>query len=140
MDFPFFKRELGISFSVSVKNPSKKYPKAIMLSAICVARIYILGTISLTFILSPSKIDAASSIFSVLSTVSTELGMNWLDEVILTLICLVTITAPLVVLIATSKLFIEGNGEKYLPDFLRRENRNEAPAKLFFIQRIFIQF
>ena len=130
--------ELTSSLAINMKNPKKDYPKAIFFSGLFVCLAYILGTVSLTFVLAPDQIGAASGILSIISIVTKEMGTAFIGSIICLLTCLAGIVSCVVVILATVKMFIEGNGKNLLPKFLVKENKKEVPVNLVILQAIII--
>ena len=126
--------EITSAFVTDLENPKKEFPKATLISAALISLCYIFGTVALTFLLSPKDIGAASGIFSVLQQATANIGMEWITKVICFLMASTALAGLLIWTTGVIKMFTEGNDPKYVPEFLRKENKNNVPANALFIQ------
>ena len=75
--FAFTGLELVCTMSEEVKDPRKTFPRAILLSGLLIAVIYILGTIGALAMMPAASVDPRNGVFQALGTGSALLGIAW---------------------------------------------------------------
>ena len=130
--------ELTSPFASRMKNPPVDYPKAIILSAICVTAGYILGTVALTLVMSPVEIGAASGILEVISKVTTEVGFPLGGHILCVMIAYASLAACCIILFSITAFLIDGNGKEFLPETIAKKNKDDMPRNLILIQGVII--
>ena len=130
--------EITSAFVTDLENPKKEFPKATLISAALIALCYIFGTIALTLLLSPKDIGAASGIFDVIFKATANVGMPWIGTVLCFLIAITAVASLLIWTVGIIKMFTEGNDPKYVPEFLRKENKHNVPANALICQGIVV--
>ena len=130
--------EFTSPFASRMKNPSVDYPKAIIVSAICVISGYILGTVALTLVMSPVQIGAASGILEVINKVTIEIGFPIVGNILCVMIAYSALAACCIILFTITTFLIEGNGKKFLPEILAKKNKDEMPRNLILIKGVII--
>jgi len=130
--------EILSPFACRMKNPSKSFPKAVILSAICVTAGYIIGTAALTFVLPSSQIGAASGILSDITKVTSEMGFAIGGQVVCVMIAYASLAACCIIIYGITTFLIDGNGKDYLPDFIKKKNKDDMPGNLILIQAVII--
>lgn len=75
--FAFTGMELVCAMSDEVRDPQKTFPRAIYVSALLIAGIYIVGTVAVLFILSAGKVDVRTGVFQAITSGSSLLGIAW---------------------------------------------------------------
>ena len=130
--------ELSSPFASRMKNPSKDYPKAIVLSAICVTAGYILGTVALTFVINPKNLGAASGIQEVLMIVSRNVHFPLAGNILCVMISYASLAASCIILFSITSFLIDGNGKQFLPEMISKKNKDDMPRNLIIIQGIII--
>ena len=128
--------ELSSPIAIEMERPTKDYPKAILLSALCVTTIYILGAITLTLVLSSAQIGAADGVLAVINIVTARIHLPFIGRIICFGISAGCIIVCSIILLSTLKMFVEGNGKKVLSERLRKENKNGVPVFLVIMQGI----
>ena len=130
--------EITSAFVTDLENPKKDFPKATLISALVIALCYIFGTVAITLLLSPEEIGAASGIFAVIIKATGNIGMPWIGTILCFLIALTAIASLLIWTVGIIKMFTEGNDPKYVPEFLRKENKYDVPANALIVQGIVV--
>jgi glutamate:GABA antiporter len=130
--------ELSSPFASRMRSPSRDYPKAIVLSAICVTAGYIIGTVALTFVLSPAEIGAASGILADITKVTVEVGFPIAGHVICIMIAYASVAASCMILFGITSFLIDGNGKKFLPKMITKKNKDDMAHNLMIIQGVII--
>lgn len=131
--------EMNAVHANNVKDPKKNYPKAIFLSAFVIVILSVLGTLSISLIISPDQINLAGAIIELIAFFLKEYHLSALFP----LFCLLVIfgglgsigawiSGPNRGLVAASQ-----NG-KYLPKSLCSLDKNGVPRKLMLFQAIIV--
>lgn len=74
--FGFTGAETLAPFIKSIDEPEKNFPKAVLISAIIVAALYIIGTIAITLLLNPDEITASRGILDAISKGASLFGLS----------------------------------------------------------------
>jgi len=130
--------ELTSAFVNQVENAKKNYPKSIFISAFLITVAYILGTLALTMVIAPSHISAASGIFMLIAMVTSASNITFIGSLICVLICLGAVACAIIWSIAAIKIFTDGNDEKFIPKFLKKQNKNNVPGNALITQATII--
>ncbi|MCP2241109.1 APC family permease [Thermoanaerobacterium thermosaccharolyticum] len=78
MIFAFAGLELAPTLAERTENPEKAFPRAILLSAMIIPALYILGTISTTFIVHPKEIGLATGIMQAIQIIFNKMGLKYM--------------------------------------------------------------
>jgi amino acid transporter len=123
-------------FVCNMKNPSKEYPTAIIISAVLVAGAYILGTLSLLLVQSPYELKVSSGILDVIILSTARIGVSYIGNIVCLIISASGICVMVLIVLGVAKLFTDANGEKYIPRFLLKTNKQDSPVNMLIIQSI----
>lgn len=119
-------------------NPQKTFPLATIISAFIIAGVYIIGTVAITFIISPDKIGAASGIMQALELISKEIHMNVLVPLIACMIIIGSFGGIGVWVLGPIKMLFESTKEGILPEYFTKLNKNDMPQNAMVIQAVLI--
>ena len=75
--FAFTGLELVCTMSEEIKDPRKTLPRAILLSGLLIAVIYVLGTIGALIMMSSDSVDPRNGVFQALGSGSQLMGIAW---------------------------------------------------------------
>ncbi|ORX24645.1 amino acid permease [Thermoanaerobacterium sp. PSU-2] len=78
MIFAYAGLELAPTLAERTQNPERTFPKAIVLSAFIIPALYILGTISITFIVPQKEIGLATGIMQAIQIIFDKIGLKYL--------------------------------------------------------------
>jgi len=120
--------EIIPTFANSVKNPKRDLYLGLIIGAIAIVACYIVGTIALNFILSPSEIQNTSGLIDAFKLVATKLHLPWLTQNVAFLLVLAELAAVSIWLIAPIVIFFKCTPKGLLPDWCHQTNRYNAPA------------
>lgn len=130
--------ELTPILAGETRNPQKTFPRATLISAILITLIYIIGTASITFIIAPEKIGAASGIMDALHLISTTMNMPIIAIIVAGMIVLGGIGGACIWLVVPIKMFFESCKNGVLPKYFVRLNKNDMPSNAMLIQAIVV--
>jgi len=120
------------------ENPQKTFPKAIVISAFFISGIYIIGTVAMTFIMSPDKIGAVSGIMDAVKLVSGQLNVPWLLAVVAVTLTIGNFGGISIWVLGPIKILFESTKNGILPEHFTRLNKNDMPQNAMVIQAVFI--
>ena len=130
--------EICTPFVKNMKNPKKDFAKATMLSALIITVFYIIGTLAVAMVVDPAELGAASGAIQVIEIASRNINLVWIASVVAVLIALSSIFGCAIWMVGTIKMFTMGNDEKFIPKWMRKENKNNIPANAVIAQALFV--
>lgn len=113
--FGFAGLELAPCMAGEVVEPKKTFPRAIVISGLSIAAVYLTGTISLMWALPPSQVSIISGVNQAITKAGAQHGMPWLGSPIALLMTLAGLGGIGAWLIATARLLFVGGLDRYLP-------------------------
>ncbi|HBM14815.1 MAG TPA: hypothetical protein DD381_00465 [Lentisphaeria bacterium] len=130
--------EITSPFVADLKNPRKDFAKATLISAAVITLCYIIGTIAFTLILNPSEIGAASGPIDVIAQASKKVHIAWFADIIAVMIVISSIAGAIIWMVGNVRMFIDGNDDKYIGKFLKKQNINEIPSNALILQSLVV--
>ncbi|NOZ09220.1 MAG: amino acid permease [FCB group bacterium] len=115
MCFGFSGLELASLLAGEVRDPARNIPRAIVLSGIAIAVIYILGTVALRIALPGEQISIISGFLQGVAAVGTKLGMGWSVNLLALLITMGGIGGLMAWFTAAARLPFVAGVDRYLP-------------------------
>jgi amino acid transporter len=98
-----------------VVEPKRTFPRAIVISALSIAAVYLTGTLALLWALPPSQTSIISGVNQAITTAGAQHGMPWLGPPVALLMTLAGLGGVGAWLIATARLLFVGGLDRYLP-------------------------
>ena len=130
--------ELAPTLAGETENPQKTFPRAILISAFFIAGIYIIGTVAVTFIISPDKIGAASGIMDAVKLLGDQLHIGWLVFLVAFTLTIGNFGGISVWAIAPLKMLFESTKEGIFPEYLTKLNKNDMPQNAMIMQAVIV--
>jgi glutamate:GABA antiporter len=118
--FGFAGLELAPCMAGEVVEPKRTFPRAIVISALSIAAVYLTGTISLLWALPPSQTSIISGVNQAITKAGAQHGMPWLGPPVALLMTLAGLGGVGAWLIATARLLFVGGLDRYLPPIFAR--------------------
>ena len=118
--FGFAGLELLSCMGEEVQNPAKNIPRAIVISGVVIALIYILATSSLLIILPSKDVNIISGVVQVIAEVGKKLNILWIAPVIALLMTLGGIGGCGAWLSGTARIPFAMGLDKYMPQWLTK--------------------
>ncbi len=116
MCFGFSGLELAPLLAGEVRDPARNIPRAIVISGVVIAAIYILGTIALRATLPQEEISIISGFLQGIAAISTKLGIGWSANLVALLITLGGIGGLMAWFTAAARLPFVAGVDRYLPE------------------------
>jgi glutamate:GABA antiporter len=113
--FGFAGLELAPTMAGEVVEPRKTFPRAIVISGLSIAAVYLTGTISLLWSLPRNEVSIISGVNQAITKAGAAHGMPWLGAPIALLMTLAGLGGVGAWLIATARLLFVGGLDRYLP-------------------------
>ena len=113
--FGFAGLELAPTMAGEVVEPRKTFPRAIVISGLSIAAVYLTGTISLMWALPKSEISIISGVNQAITKAGAQHGLPWLGPPVALLMTLAGLGGIGAWLIATARLLFCGGLDRYLP-------------------------
>ncbi len=130
--------ELIPTMAGETENPQKTFPRATFISAICIASLYIISTVAITFVLSPGKIGAASGVGDALLLLEKELHLPFLVLIVGGMIVLGSIGSIGVWIVVPIKMLLESCREGVLPKWFTQINKDGMPVRALLVQAVIV--
>src|SRR5689334_7426180 len=118
--FGFAGLELAPCMAGEVVEPKKTFPRAIVISGLSIAAVYLTGTLSLLWALPQGQVSILSGVNMAITKAGAEHGMPWLGAPIALLMTLAGLGGVGAWLIATARLLFVGGLDRYLPPIFAR--------------------
>jgi glutamate:GABA antiporter len=112
--------ELAPTMAGEVVDPCRTFPRAIVISALSIAAVYLTGTISLLWALPPSEVSIISGVNQAITKAGARQGLPWLGSPVALLMTLAGLGGIGAWLIATARLLFCGGIDRYLPPIFAR--------------------
>lgn len=120
------------------EDPQRTFPKAVVISAAFIAGIYIIGTVAVTFIMTPDKIGAASGIMDAMQLVGKSVNLPWLAFAVALTLTIGNFGGISVWAVAPLKMLFESTKEGIFPPSLTKLNKNEMPQNAMILQAVIV--
>ncbi|HEY4229381.1 MAG TPA: APC family permease [Thermoanaerobaculia bacterium] len=136
--FGFAGLELAPCMAGEVVEPKKTFPRAIIISGLSIAVVYLTGTLSLLWALPQGQVSILSGVNMAITKAGAQHGMPWLGAPIALLMTLAGLGGVGAWLIATARLLFVGGLDRYLPPiFARTHAKWKTPWFAMLFQAVF---
>lgn len=136
--FGFAGLELAPCMAGEVVEPKRTFPRAIIISALSIAAVYLTGTASLMWALPPSQTSIISGVNQAITKAGAQHGMPWLGPPVALLMTLAGLGGVGAWLIGTARLLFVGGLDRYLPPiFARTHPKWKTPWFAMAFQAVF---
>lgn len=121
-----------------MKNPSRDYPKALLLTSLIIALIYILGTIAIAVIIPSKDLNITQSVITALSKYLSYIGIRFLLPVIAGALAFGVLTNTLAWITGPASVLSYIASQGYLPKAVEKTNKNNAPVVILLSQAVIV--
>lgn len=123
---------------MDVNNPSRNYPKAIIIGSIVTVLIFILGTFSLGFIIPAKDINLTQSLLIGFDNYFRHFHISWAGPIIAVALMFGVLAGVLTWVAGPSKgIFMVGRAG-YLPPFFQRTNKRGVQRNILLVQGVIV--
>lgn len=136
--FGFAGAETLAPFITHIDNPEKNFPKAILISALLVAVLYVVGTISITLLLNPDQITASKGLLDAIGKGAASLGIGSFFIQIIAAGISFSILGCIILYISSPIKMLFGSVEGVFSERLTKRNENDIPANAVYAQAILV--
>ena len=119
---------------MDVKNPSRNYPKAILIGSLMTVAIFILGTFALGFIIPAKDISLTQSLLIGFDNYFTHFHLHWASPVIAIALTFGVLAGVLTWVAGPSKGIFTVGKAGYLPPFFQRTNSRGVQRNILLVQ------
>ena len=119
---------------MDVDNPSKNYPKAIIIGSLATVAIFILGTFALGFIIPSKDINLTQSLLIGFDNYFSHFHMSWAGPVIAIALMFGVLASVLTWVAGPSKGIFTVGKAGYLPPFFQKTNKIGVQRNILLIQ------
>ena len=119
---------------MDVNNPTRNYPKAIIIGSLITVSIFILGTFSLGFIIPAKDVSLTQSLLIGFDRYFEYLHMSWASPLIAIALMFGVLAGVLTWVAGPSKAIFTVGKAGYLPPFLQKSNKNGVQRNILLIQ------
>ncbi|MEG2492200.1 MAG: amino acid permease, partial [Alistipes sp.] len=119
---------------MDVKNPSKNYPKAILMGSLVTVVIFVLGTFALGFIIPAKEISLTQSLLIGFDNYFQYLHMSWASPVIAIALMFGVLAGVLTWVAGPSKGIFAVGKAGYLPPFFQKTNKIGVQRNILLLQ------
>jgi putative glutamate/gamma-aminobutyrate antiporter len=117
-----------------LKNPSRDFPKAILLSVVIIVALFLLGSLALASIVPADKIALDQGPMQAFDIALKGFGLGWLVPVLALLIALGALAGVMSWITGPSRGLLRTARDGELPPFLARTNKNGIQVTILLIQ------
>lgn len=119
---------------MEVDNPSRNYPKAIIIGSLATVCIFILGTFALGFIIPAKDINLTQSLLIGFDNYFRHFHISWAGPVIAVALMFGVLASVLTWVAGPSKGIFTVGKAGYLPPFFQKTNKNGVQSNILLIQ------
>ena len=119
---------------MDVNNPSKNYPKAIIIGSLATVVIFILGTFALGVIIPAKDINLTQSLLIGFDNYFRHFHMNWAGPIIAIALMFGVLASVLTWVAGPSKGIYTVGKAGYLPPFFQESNKNGVQRNILIVQ------
>lgn len=123
---------------MDVNNPSRNYPKAIIIGSIITVLIFILGTFSLGFIIPAKDISLTQSLLIGFDNYFRHFHISWAGPIIAIALMFGVLAGVLTWVAGPSKGIFTVGKAGYLPPFFQRANKQGVQRNILLVQGVIV--
>lgn len=137
--FGFTGAETLANFITQIDKPEKNFPKAVIVSALIVATLYVLGSIAITSLMSPNEITASKGILDSLAVACEALGIPAVFIQVIAAGIAISVLGAIVLYIASPiKMLFGSVNEGIFSKKLTKINEHNVPANAVMFQAVLV--
>ncbi|RDY28234.1 amino acid permease [Romboutsia weinsteinii] len=131
--------ETTANFITEIDKPEKNFPKAIIISAVIIAVLYVLGSVAITMVLPPEELTASKGVLDALAAVSVSLGIpSWFVQIVAFGIAFSVLGAIILYIASPIKMLFGSVKEGIFSKKFTELNEHNIPVKAVTLQAIIV--
>ncbi|XRG80291.1 amino acid permease [Rossellomorea sp. GAMAL-10_SWC] len=138
--FGFSGAEMLGTIAGNVRNPQKTFPRAIFITSIIIALVYILATVAFQFVITISSDQTATALYLFADKITSQFGLNFSLSQFLGICFVLAFVGSLSFLILNPSVMIAESAKDVLPQNLLKENKDGMPSILILGQAVAVTF
>ncbi|MEE6450749.1 amino acid permease [Gottfriedia acidiceleris] len=138
--FGFSGAEMLGTIAGNVRNPQKTFPRAIFITSIIIALVYILATVAFQFVITISSDQTATALYLFADKITSQFGLDFSLSQILGICFVLAFVGSLSFLILNPSVMIAESAKDVLPKNLLKENKDGMPSILVLGQAVAVTF
>ena len=119
---------------MDVNNPSKNYPKAIIIGSLATVAIFVLGTFALGFIIPSKDINLTQSLLIGFDNYFRHFHISWAGPIMATALMFGVLASVLTWVAGPSKGIFSVGKAGYLPPFFQKSNKDGVQRNILLVQ------
>lgn len=119
---------------IEVENPTRNYPKAIIIGALMTVSIFVLGTFALGLVIPANEINLTQSLLIGFNRYFEYLHLSWASPVIAVCLVLGVLAGVLTWVAGPSRGIFDVGKAGYLPPFFQRTNKMGVQRNILLVQ------
>ena len=123
---------------MEVENPTRNYPKAIIIGALMTVSIFVLGTFALGFVIPANEINLTQSLLIGFDRYFAYLHLKWASPVIAVCLMLGVLAGVLPWVAGPSRGIFAVGKAGYLPPFFQRTNKLGVQRNILLVQGVIV--
>jgi len=130
--------EVSAGYAGEVKNPQRNYPRAIIIAALVVFLLFMLGSLSIAFVVPRSDISLVTGLMEAFKVFLTSYHLEWILPVIGVLLVFGAIAEVNAWIIGPVKALATTSVHGNLPPYFQKTNEHGMPTRLLLFQAIIV--
>jgi glutamate:GABA antiporter len=130
--------ELATVHITHTKNPSRSFPRALLVSIIIILVTMILGSLAIAMVIPHKDINLVAGVMQTFSYYLKAYHMTFMGPVLTVLILIGSVGGMINWLVSPAKGLLQAANDHFLPAYFRHHNEAGVPSRLLIIQAIFV--
>lgn len=121
-----------------IDNPTKNYPKAIILAAAGTVAIFVLGTLAIAFIIPQSDISLTQSLLVAYDDMFKWAHIPWMGPIVAVMLAIGVLASVVTWVAGPSSGLLEVAKAGYLPHWFQHTNKNGMATHILLVQAVLV--
>lgn len=134
----FVGMELAAVHVKDVQNPQRNFPRAMLFSVLLILSTMILGSLAITFVLPPEKINLVGGVMQAFNNFLEAYHLTFLLPVIIIMILIGSLGLMVNWIISPAKGLLLAANHGFLPDWLKKTNQQGIASRILLLQAILV--
>lgn len=130
--------EVSSAHAAEVKDPQKNYPKSIIIAAVLTFTIFLLGALSIAFVIPKESISLAAGVVEALKQFLSFYHLSWVLPIVAILLVIGAIAEVNAWIVGPVKGLYATTNHGNLPPMFHKKNKHDVPVNLLWFQAIIV--